>query len=496
MFEILTADEMRRADQSAIAQGIKGFELMTAAGHAVAQRIMQDYVPCPVLVLCGKGNNGGDGFIIAGLLEKAGWPVRVACLVKTTELKGDAALAAKTFAGKAEALNSNLGVKDARIVVDAVFGTGFSGALEPELVTFFDKVRAKSPVIVAVDIPSGLDADSGQIAEGTLKADLTVTFCRRKIAHMLYPSRHWCGRIIRADVGIDDATVAAQNSQTFENNPALWLACLPIPDTASHKFTRGHVSVYAGTHRTGAAALAARAAQRCGAGLVSVACAQSTALYYRLAAASMLVDVCDTLDAYHSILADERRNAVVIGPGALPEKGGEEELRAATAAVIATPKCAVLDGDIFRAFEHCPAQLLGRLDPARHVLTPHEGEFLRLFGPLDGSKLDQARTAARTANAIIVYKGADTIIAAPEGLAIIDVSGPPTLATAGSGDVLAGMIAGFAAQGMPPFFAACAATHLHSSSARLHGLGLTAEDIISNISQSLNNMFALNGPDR
>lgn len=495
MFEILTADEMRRTDQAAMADGRKGFELMTTAGHAVAQRIIQDYTPCPVLILCGTGNNGGDGFIIAGALEKAGWPVRVACLIKTTDLKGDASLAAKTFGGKVEALNSNLGVKDARIVVDAIFGTGFSGALEPELITLLDKVRAKSPIVIAVDVPSGISADSGDIAEGTLKADLTMTFCRRKIAHMLYPARAWCGRIVRADIGIDDTIVAAQNALTFENNPALWLANMPIPGHDSHKFTRGHVNVYGGSHRTGAAALAARAAQRAGAGLVSIACPNSTQLYYRLSAASLMVDVCNTDDDYKVLLEDERRNAIVIGPGALPERGGEEELRAAVKAVITTSKAAVLDGDVFRAFEHHPSQLLGHLDPARHVLTPHAGEFLRLFGTLDGSKLDQARAAAKKANAIIVYKGADTIIAAPEGLAVIDVSGPPTLATAGAGDVLAGLIAGFAAQGMLPFFAACAAVYLHSQSAQLHGLGLTAEDIISNMNQSLNNLFGLNKPD-
>ena len=496
MFEILTADEMRRTDQSAIAGGIKGIELMTAAGHAVAHRIAQDYTPCPVLVLCGKGNNGGDGFIIAGLLEKAGWPVRVACLGKTTELKGDAAVAAKTFSGKIEALNSNLGIKDARIVIDAVFGTGFSGTLEPELITLFDKVRAKTPIVIAVDIPSGIDTDSGNIAEGTLKADITVTFCRRKIAHMIYPSRTWCGRIVRTDIGIEDNVVAEQNTQTFENNPALWVASLPIPGHDSHKFTRGHVSVYGGSFRTGAAALSARAAQRAGAGLVSIASPDSSQLYYRLAAASLMVDECNTLDDYKTILADDRRTAAVIGPGALPAQGGEEELRAAVIAAINTPKAVVLDGDVFRAFEHHPSQLLGHLDPARHVLTPHAGEFLRLFGTPDGSKLDQARAAAKKANAIVVYKGADTIIAAPEGLAVIDVSGPPTLATAGSGDVLAGLIAGFAAQGMPAFFAACASVYLHSQSARLHGLGLTAEDIISNVHQALNNLFDINSADR
>ncbi len=486
MFEILTPADMRRVEDAAPCTDIA---LMTAAGNAVAARIRQDYVPAPVLVLCGKGNNGGDGFMIAGLLEKAGWPVRVACSVKVADLKGVVAQAAKTFSGKVEALNSNLGIKDARIVVDAVFGTGFSGALEPELVTLFDKVRAKSPVIVAVDIPSGIDADSGDIAEGALKADTTVAFCRKKPAHMVYPARAWCGRIFRADIGIDDAVVGAHATQLFENDPALWLASLPIPSYDSHKYTRGHVSVYGGDHRTGAAALAARAAQRAGAGAVSIATTPDSALYYRLSGASLMVDLRPDAQSYAALLEDPRRNTVVIGPGALPAHGGEDELRATVASIIATPKIAVLDGDVFRAFEHHPHHLLGKLDPARHVLTPHAGEFQRLFGALEGSKIAQARTAAHKANAVIVFKGADTVIAAPEGLAVVDTSAPPTLATAGAGDVLAGLIAGFAAQGMPPFFAACAAVYFHSQSARHHGLGLTAEDIISHIPQTLNDLF-------
>lgn len=452
MFDVLTADEMRRADQAAITAGQKGIELMRAAGHALARQIIDHYEACPVLFLCGAGNNGGDGFVAAELLRREGWPVRLACRAKPAALKGDAALAAKDFGGKTEDLNSNLGLKDSALVVDAIFGTGFAGALEPELVTFLDKVRARNIPVVAVDIPSGIDATTGHVDAGALKAELTVTFCRRKPAHLLYPARAQCGRVHRCDIGIADDIVAATGAQAFENNPALWLASLPVPDAQSHKYSRGHALVYGGTHRTGAAALSALAAQRAGAGAVSVAAPEDSALFYRLVQPSLMVDAFSTPEDYAQLLEDERKTAVVIGPGALPRHGGEDDFRAAALSTLATQKAAVLDGDIFRAFEHQSATLFAKLDPARHVLTPHAGEFTRLFGAPEGSKLEQARHAAKKANAVIVYKGADTVIAAPEGLAVIDVSGPPTLATAGSGDVLAGLIAELAAQGMPPFF--------------------------------------------
>lgn len=488
MFEVLTAEKMRKADQAAIAAGTKGFDLMQAAGRAVAAQIEDSIDPCPVLVLCGPGNNGGDGFVAAEVLRAKGWPVRVACLVKPAALKGDAALAAKAFGGKVEELNSNLGVKDAKVVVDAVFGSGFHGQLDPELVVCFDKVRAKKVAVVAVDVPSGVDATAATAAEGSLQAALTVTFCRRKPAHLLYPVRRLCGRIVRADIGIADDIVAAAGATAFENDLALWIANFPLPHNASHKYTRGQVMVYGGSHRTGAAALSALAAQRAGAGVVGIASTPDMMTHYRLVQPSLLVDSFADADEFRALLRDPRKTAVVIGPGALPKSGGDEELRAHVAAVLAEDRPAVLDGDVFRAFEHQPQALFAQLKP-HHVLTPHTGEFTRLFGAPDGSKLDQARAAAKKANAIVVYKGADTVIAAPEGLAVIDVSGPPLLATAGSGDVLAGLIAGLAAQGMPAFFAACCAVWLQSQAARRHGPGLVAEDIIYHIPQILSDIF-------
>lgn len=488
MFEILSAEEMRKADDATMAGGVPGITLMEQAGSAVAGIIIKRVDPCPVLVLCGPGNNGGDGFIIAARLKKDGWNVRLACLVKKNALKGDAALAAKEWDGEVEALNSNLGVKDAGLVVDAVFGTGFTGELAPEIVTFFDKVRAKKINVVAVDVPSGMNATSGATAAGALKAEITVTFCRKKLAHMLAPSKNFCGRVIVAlIVGITDDTVAALKTSVFENDPALWLKDFPLPGPDSHKYTRGHAVVFGGAKRTGAACLAAYAAQRAGAGAVSFLSAPESANIYSLYRASIMVDEWRTQDDLRALLRDERKTAVVIGPGA----GATDELRETIETVLSFNKSVVLDADVFTAFKDKAKDLFAKLSPARHVLTPHEGEFERLFGHIEGSKLERARKAAKAANAIIVLKGADTVIAAPDGTAIINAGAPSTLATAGSGDVLGGIIAGLTAQGMTPFMAAAAAVWLHAESARNFGLGLTAEDIIVQMPQALNRVFRL-----
>lgn len=491
MFEVLTAAEMRKADAATISGGIPGLQLMEAAGTSVAARIRDQYEPCPVLVLCGPGNNGGDGFVIARCLKEKGWPVRLACLVKKTALKGDAAQGAHKWDGEAEALNSNLSLRQCGLVVDAVFGTGFSGALEPEIVTLFEKIRGKSIPVVAVDIPSGIDATTGHVADGTLKSALTVTFCRKKIAHMIYPARAFCGKIYVASIGISDETVAGLNTSVFENNPALWLKDFPLPDSGSHKFSRGHAVIFGGASRTGAARLAAAAAQRIGAGLVTIASRPESALVYSLYRASLMVDVWSDLEEFRNILRDERKNALLIGPGA----GMSSATRDAVLAALVFNKSGVLDADVFSVFKDDPGTLFEKLSP-RYVLTPHEGEFERLFGSCEGNKLQRALGAAKTAKAILLLKGADTVIAAPDGTAVISTGAPATLATAGSGDVLAGMITGLVAQGMPPFMAACAGVWLHGEAAKIHGLGLTPEDIIFNISQGLNKIFNIQNPER
>jgi hydroxyethylthiazole kinase-like uncharacterized protein yjeF len=484
MFEILTTSEMKNAEAAALAHGIPGFWLMTTAGTSVAKEITDSIAPCPVLVLCGPGNNGGDGFIAAQHLRKAGWSVRVACLVKRKDLQKDAALAAQKWDGEIESLNSNLPVHQTGLIVDAVFGAGFDRTLGPELVILFDKIRTRKIPVVAVDVPSGLNASTGHIDPGALKASLTVTFCRKKPGHVLLPAKEHCGRIVVADIGITDAMVATLNTTCFENNPALWLKDFPLPSAEGHKYDRGHAVIYGGEKRTGAACLAAAAAQKIGAGLVTITSPKATWSIYSSYRASIMVDECNDNESLKAILRDERKNAVLIGPGA----GVGEPLRQAVEAIFSMNKTGVLDADVFSAYKDSPKDLFSRLSP-KYVLTPHEGEFNRLFGVMEGDKIERTLKAAKISNAIVLLKGADTVIAAPDGAVIVNTNAPPTLATAGSGDVLSGLVTGLITQKMPPFMAAAAAAWLHGEAARKYRLGLTAEDIISMIPQVLNDFF-------
>ncbi len=484
MFEILNAAEMKAAEAHAMEQGVSGIEMMTAAGRAAAETIAQSFKPRPVLVLCGPGNNGGDGFIVAQHLNEMGWTVRVACLVKRNALKGDAVLAAQKWSGEIEGLDSNLSVHKTGLIVDAVFGTGFDRTLAPELAILFDKIRTRKIPVAAIDIPSGVNATTGAADVGALKARLTVTFCRKKYGHVLLPGKNLCGMVSVADIGITDDMIAAEKTHCFENAPALWLKHFPRPDAESHKYTRGHALVYGGEKRTGAACLAAAAAQKAGAGLVTIAAPEKAWAVYSSYRASLMVDECDDLETWKALLRDERKNAILLGPGA----GVDDRLRDAVSATLSINKSGVLDADVFSAYKDAPQELFAKLSP-QYVLTPHEGEFEKLFGILEGSKPERALKAAKTAGAVILLKGSDTVIAAPDGTTVINTNAPQTLATAGSGDVLAGLITGLIAQGMPPFMAACAGVWLHGESAKIYGLGLTAEDIISHISQSLSSLF-------
>jgi hydroxyethylthiazole kinase-like uncharacterized protein yjeF len=478
MHEILTAAEMKNAEAAAMAQGITGLQLMTAAGATAAREIVKTFKPCPVLVLCGPGNNGGDGFIVAQHLKKAGWTVRIACLVKRTALKNDAAAAAKNWDSDIEGLNSNLSVHQTGLIIDAVFGTGFDRALDPEVLILFDKIRTRKIPVVAIDIPTGINATTGTVDPGTLKATSTITFCRKKIAHVLLPAKNYCGIITVTDIGITDEMVA--NTACSENNPSLWQKDFPVLTAESHKFKRGHAIVYGGEKRTGAACLAAAAAQKIGAGLVTIVAPEKTWAVYSSYRASIMVDECNTIDDYKAILRDIRCNTVLLGPGA----GADDRLKQAVEAALSMNKSGVLDADVFSAYHGTAKELFAKLSP-KFILTPHEGEFEKLFGVLEGSKPERTLAAAKMANAIVVLKGADTVIAAPDGNTVINTNAPPTLATAGSGDVLGGIIAGLIAQGMPPFPAACAGVWLHGQAARIYGAGLTAEDIITGLPAAL-----------
>jgi NAD(P)H-hydrate epimerase len=472
---------MGEADRLAIAGGIAGTTLMENAGRAIADAVSRRWSPRPVAVLCGPGNNGGDGFVAARLLAGRGWDVRLALLGARVALKGDAAVAASLWQGPIEALGE-AALDGAGLVIDALFGAGLARPIEgaaAAVIAALDRLRVP---IVAVDVPSGIDGASGEVRGIAPKAALTVTFFRRKPGHLLLPGRVHCGETLVAQIGIDATVLDRVAPDTAANDPALWLDRFPFPGASDHKYRRGHVLVAGGPVMTGAARLAARSAARAGAGLVTVAAPEPAFPIYAATLTGVIVLPVAGPDGFRALLADPRRNVVLVGPGA----GSGPETRDKVLAVLAAGKQAVLDADALTAFAARPADLFAAVC-APCVLTPHEGEFARLF-EATGSKVERARRAARASGAVIVLKGADTVIADPDGRAAINENAPPELATAGSGDVLAGLVTGLLAQGMPAFEAAAAAVWLHGEAARQFGAGLVAEDLIDDLPVILNRL--------
>lgn len=493
---LLTPTQMAAADRASISAGVSGIALMEAAGKAVADAVARRWPRQNVLVLCGPGNNGGDGFVAARHLLAAGWPVRLSQLLADQPLTGDAAHHAGLWTGGTEPFSTALLDAPALVgtlVIDALFGAGLTRPLDGAALAMVQALAAQRAVVCAVDVPSGLDGATGKVwgnAEGgAAPAALTVTFFRKKPGHLLYPGRALCGGLVVADIGTPNAvfdapgTDGAASWNTWENDPALWRAGFPWPQADGHKYQRGHAVVLGGASITGASRLTARAAARMGAGLVTLAVPEAVWPVYAAAMTGVMVHALpghDPAAGLGDLLADPRHNAVAIGPGA----GVGESTRAAVLAALQPGRAVVLDADALTSFAADPAQLFsaiqaaGRPDgsPAHCVLTPHDGEFARLFDTT-GDKLTRARRAAALSGAVVLLKGSDTVIAEPGGRAVVNSNAPPTLATGGSGDVLTGLIAGLLAQGMGAFDAACAATWLHGEAATAFGPGLVAEDL-------------------
>lgn len=484
--ELLSPAEMAAADRLTIAGGTPGIALMEAAGKAVADEAARmARSGGRIAVLCGPGANGGDGFIAARLLEARGYRVRTALLGRLENLKGDAAEAARRYGRRPEPAMA-FDLAEADLIVDALYGAGLDRDLTGEPLALVGRIndagRRGGRAVLAVDLPSGLDGASGAVRGAAVEADASVTFFRLKLGHLLLPGRSLCGRLVLADIGIPQATLAAIAPQTFANAPALWRAALPKLDASGHKYSRGHALVVSGgASHTGAARLAARGALRAGAGLVTVATPPDALAINAAHLTAIMVAPFDGPGGLAALLADRRRNAVALGPGLGVGSATEALVRAALAAPWGK---VVLDADALTSFEGRADALasLTEAKSARVVVTPHEGEFKRLFksqndileAPL---KLAKARAAAAFLGCAAVLKGADTVVAAPDGRAAIGFDLPPTLATAGSGDVLAGVVVGLLAQGMPVFEAACAGVWLHGAAARAFGPGLIAEDL-------------------
>jgi hydroxyethylthiazole kinase-like uncharacterized protein yjeF len=445
MLHLLTPTEMAAADAGS---GVPGAILMERAGWAVA-RAARRFGPCRTLVLCGPGGNGGDGYVAARLLAHWGWPVRLAVLAPPRPESDAGGMAAQWHGPIAEFTPAEAIRAD--LVIDAVFGAGLWRPVDGIVAATLAAARR----ILAVDVPSGVDGASGAALGQVAQAALTVTFFRRKPGHLLLPGRDLCGEMVLADIGIP-ARMAT--SSTWANGPGLWR--LPSPGASAHKYTRGVVTVLGGAEMTGAAQLSAAAARHGGAGMVTIA-AQGKADVYRCGAPGLIVSEAPL----PTLLEDKRRTTWVCGPGL-----GHDAARACLPLLLAAGRQVVADADALAA--HGVDALRGSA-----VLTPHEGEFSRVFGPIGPDRLAATREAARRVGGVVLLKGSDTVIAAPDGRAAINTTGSAALATAGSGDVLSGLIAALLSAGLPAWEAACAGAWLHGRAGQDLGPGLVAEDL-------------------
>jgi hydroxyethylthiazole kinase-like uncharacterized protein yjeF len=478
MIELLTTAEMAEADRRTIAGGVGGIELMENAGRAVADAVASRHpAGLRVAVVAGPGNNGGDGLVAARILSERGYRVRVLLVGDPNRLKGDAAVAAQRWKGPSAAA-APAALMPADVVIDALFGAGLDRPVEGLARAMIEAMNA-APCVYAVDLPSGLNGTTAAVMGVAVNAKETVTFFRRKIGHVLLPGRLHCGTIRLADIGIPASVLDHIEPHAWINSPDLWIKSFPVPRVAGHKYARGHaVVVSGGLASTGAARLAARGALRAGAGLVTLATPREALAVNAAASLAVMVRPIDGADEFAGFLNDPRRNVVVLGPGG----GVGEPMRQLVLAALRGERAVVLDADALTSFADQPQVLSAaiRSRTKATLMTPHEGEFARLFKLLANevpSKLEKARSAARATGAVVLLKGADTVVAAPDGRAAIADNAPPWLATAGAGDVLAGIAAGCLAQGMPGFDGAAAAVWLHGEAGTAAGPGLIAEDL-------------------
>lgn len=509
---VLTTAEMAACDRAAPNHGVASLTLMENAGAAVASvardvadrhAVRQDVSRLDrFAILCGPGNNGGDGFRAAALLQAEGYKVKVYECAPANGYRGDAAAMRAAFDAPIAPLDAFRG-DDCDVIVDALLGAGLSRAPDGVIAAAIDAANASGRPIVAVDVPSGLDGTLGSAPGAVVQADTTVTFVCKKPAHLLMPGSALCGDVILVDIGMPSEVLDGIKPSLFENTYGLWTPAFPLPQSGTHKYERGHAVVVSGPPlATGAARLAARGALRIGAGLVTLIGSAAASAVNAVHETAIMLRAVSGSDGIAEVLADHRISACLIGPAA----GVGPETARDVMAVLKSACAVVLDADALTSFAASsgatksdaagekgafgfvtrsataaagPGALFEAI-AARDggvVLTPHAGEFRRLFGEHETDKVTAAREAARRSGAVVVYKGADTVIAAPDGRAVINANAPPTLATAGSGDVLAGLITGLLAQGMPAFEAACAAVWCHSAAARAFGEGLIAEDL-------------------
>lgn len=465
--ELLTTDEVIEAERMAEVNGLSEDILMERAGKNIVEIILAHYSPCRAIVFCGVGKNGGDGQVVARLLKARGWPVEVISLKNPSST---------------HSLKESLARAD--LIVDALLGTGLSRPLSGTLSDFVELINSSKKPVIAVDIPTGIDTNSGTCWGKAIQATHTVTFFRPRPGHYLLPGREYVGRLWVTDIGISEQELPLVSC--FLNTPSLWEVFLKVPLPLDHKYTRGACLIVGSGCLPGAIRLATLAARRSGAGLVRLLC---KAKEYPIFAGSAWGEVVTPLTSpqeFLELIEDMRFKSLLWGPGAPHIPSTREK----AILLLSTQKPCVLDGGALSSFEGRMFELAKYLHD-KVILTPHEGEFLRLFPHLSflNNKVEKARKAAAEAGCVIVLKGYDTVIASPQGETIINANAPTTLATAGTGDVLAGLMAGLLAQSLPSFQAAAAAVWIHGEAAQPKGLGLIAEDLLGEIPAILQSLI-------
>src|SRR6185437_13792898 len=415
--EVLTTTEMERADRLTITAGTPGFALMMSAGQAVAQAAIDLVEEGPIVVVAGRGNNGGDGFVAAAELAARGREVSVILLCERDSLQGDAASAARGWKHPVLPFNPQAIGKPA-LIIDALFGAGLSRPVGGEPFEMIEAINANGAPVLAVDLPSGVNGTSAAVMGTAVRATETVTFFRKKPAHLLLPGRLHCGRVRVADIGIDASVLGKIAPRTFENTPEAWHGAFPVPQVDGHKYARGHAVVVSGDiAATGAARMSARGALRAGAGLVTLATPWDALAVNASALTAIMVQAVDTVVEFAKLLGDKRFNVGVIGPGAgVGERTCDFVLTALTAG-----RHLVLDADALTSFAGAPDRLFEAIKASPEsqvVLTPHEGEFPRLFSDISNkhpgrSKLERVRAAAERSGAVVLLKGPDTVVASP-----------------------------------------------------------------------------------
>lgn len=481
--EILTVAQHSEIDRLTTMSGASMAELMENAGRQVANEIAKRWSARRTTVLCGPGNNGGDGYVAARHLQARGFEVEVIKFGDHSNASAEATQMARAWKGPVKNFKPSEPIH-AQLVVDAIFGAGLSRGIGQDLSQLFEDIFMADVPVVAVDVPSGVHGDQAIFLEGAKpwSASLCITFFRKKPAHVLYPARGQCGEIVCVDIGIGEGMLAALSqfplvdADSLRRCDEILHAESPALTVDAHKHRRGHCFVLSGPPTmTGAARLAARSALRAGAGLVTVIGTEDATRVLSAQLTAVMVRSLGIGSTLDEVLKDTRPAAFVLGPGA----GTGPSTKQLVLAVLEAKKPAVLDADALTVFGKSPQELFSKLHDGV-VLTPHLGEFERLFPGLVASssnRIEATRAAARRSGAIVLLKGPDTIVADPQGAVGVNTNAPPFLATAGSGDVLAGIVGGLLAQAVPAFEAAKYGAFYHGECGTLAGPGLIAEDL-------------------